>query len=531
MVGQFTKSSFLKSPHGYNTADVSRTLLYSALKANKPWQPRRHRCRLAAFFVLGLLLCLVTRQTVRAGEIADATSGAGIYNNPTNGLGSWIWSDTVSSNQICLLWRSFTIPASGDVAKARLCLTVDNEFTVFLDGRELGHGAEWRELFVFDLTPLVSPGRHVLLVRAFNSFSFAGMILDLQIALQDGRRVDVKSDANWKVIPNSYLRGNETDDSESLTDAKIIKNWAKINISKPDWPSATIEAPFGGKPWWQVPDNVNKMPTILPVQLAFWQQAWFQATLLTACLLAIATCLWLVANLALHRKEQWLLQRERSRIAMDIHDDLGSKITQLVLHGEVTQSELPPDAKLRPQIDLICDDARDVLSVLDEVLWAVNPKRDDLRDFTTYVCSYAEQFLKYTQIQCLLDVATETPDLELNLPLRRGLLMVTKEALNNAVKYSGASELRLQIRCEHGRLSVTVQDNGKGFAPASVTGRNRNGLLNMGQRMAELGGTLAIVSRPGEGCRIEFSVPLKQSRWQIWGRTPKNAGRELNELS
>jgi signal transduction histidine kinase len=465
--------------------------------------------------------------SARAANIDDATSGAGIYDNPTNGLGSWIWSATVSDNQTCLLWRSFTVPVSGIVSKARLCLTVDNEFTVFLDGRELGHGAEWRELFVFDLTPLISPGRHVLVIKAFNSYSFAGMLLDLQVALQDGRRVDVKSDDSWKIIPNPYLRGGAMDENESLTDAKIIASWQKISFPKPDWPSAVIKAPFGGDPWWQAPQSVNKMPTILPVRLAFWQQAWVQATLLTACLLAIATCLWLVAKLTLHRKEQWLLQRERSRIAMDIHDDLGSKITQLVLHGEVTQSELPADAKLRPQIDLICDDARDVLSVLDEVLWAVNPNRDDLHDFTTYVCGYAEQFLKYTSIQCLLDVATETPDLELNLPVRRGLLMVTKEALNNAVKHSGASELRLQIRCEHGRLNVTVEDNGKGFDPAAA-GRNRNGLLNMSRRMAELGGICAVVSRPGEGCRIEFSVPLKQSRWRFWSRTPK---RELNELS
>lgn len=487
------------------------------------------------FLIPGLILFAVVilsgPQLARATEFIDSTSGAGIYDNPTNGLGSWIWNDTVTNNQICLLWRSFTIPVSENVSKARLCLTVDNEFTVFLDGRELGHGAEWRELFVFDLTPLLSPGRHVLLIRAFNSYSFAGMLLDLQVALQSGGHVDVKSDTSWKVIPNSYLRGSKTIDNEALTDDRIIDNWSKIKFPRPDWPSAVIKAPFAGDPWWQVPQSVNKMPVILRIRLAFWQQAWFQATLSIACLLAIGTCLWLATKLALHRKEQWLLQRERSRIAMDIHDDLGSKITQLVLHGEVTQSELPPDAKLRPQIDLICDDARDVLSVLDEVLWAVNPKRDDLHDFTTYVCGYAEQFLKYSPIQCLLDVAAETPDLDLNLPLRRGLLMVTKEALNNAVKYSGASELRLQIRCEHGRLTVTVQDNGKGFDPALAANRNRNGLLNMSRRMAELGGTCIVVSRPGEGCRIEFSVPLKQSRWRFWSRMPKNAGKELAELS
>jgi hypothetical protein len=480
---------------------------------------------LAVIFAVGL--CAARADTMQA----DGTSGAGIYNDPTNGLGSWIWDSTTSDNQTCFLWKAFLIPASQGVTKARLDLTVDNEFTVFLDGRELGHGAEWRELFIFDLAPLLSPGRHVLLVKGFNSYQRAGMLLGVQIDFSDGSRVEIKSDASWKIIPLRYFTGDgPADSSDALSSRNVIKNWKKIHEAKSDWPAATVEAPLGGDPWWTNPQNVNKMPTILPILVPFWQSAWFQALLFSVCLIATATCLLLIAKLTLHRKEQWLLQRERSRIAMDIHDDLGSRVTQLVLHGEVTQSELPSDAKMRPQIDLICHDAREVLSVLDEILWAVNPQRDDLRDFTTYVCSYAEQCLKYTTIQCLLDVDTESPDVELNLPLRRGLLMVTKEALNNAVKHSGATELRLQIRCEHGRLAVALFDNGKGFEPAAAAGRKRNGLVNMRQRMAELGGNCVIVSQLGEGCKIEFSVPLRQSRWHLWSRLWKNGNQRVNNV-
>ena len=460
----------------------------------------------------------------------DATSGAGVYNDPTNLLGSWIWDAKVSDNQTCLLWKAFVIPVSFDIMNsssiidARLCVTADNEFTVFLDGRELGHGAEWRELFSFDLTPLLSPGRHVLVIKAFNSYSFAGMILGLQIDLADGRQIEIKSDASWKIIPMQYLRGKEADSSAALTDGNIIKNWKKIaTATAADWPAATIEAPGGGDPWSIMPQRINVMPIVRPIKVFFWQTGWFQALLLTICLMAIATCLWLVAKLALHRKEQLLLQRERSRIAMDIHDDLGSKITQLVLHGEVAQSELSADAKMRSQLDLICQDTREVLSLLDEVLWAVNPKRDDLLDFTSYVCDYAEQYLKGTSIQCLLDVGAEAPALELNLPVRRGLLMVTKEALNNAVKHSDATELWLQIRCEHRQLTLTLRDNGKGFDSVTMK-QKRHGLLNMTNRMAELGGTCVVTSQPGKGCKIEFSTPLKQSRWQFWSNLKNGSG-------
>ena len=439
----------------------------------------------------------ISSQVAAADSNTDAsTSGAGLYIDPTNGLGSWIWSSVVSDNQTVLLWKSFDIPPSPAIWRARLCMTADNEFTVFLDGRELGHGSEWRELFTFDLTHLLSPGRHVFAVKAFNSYYYAGMILGLEVDLTDGRHIQIKSDASWKVVPDG------------------VKDWTTMTEAAPDWRPATVEAPLGGAPWWTRPENIDKMPTALPIRVALWQTGWFQAVLLAICLIAISTSFWLVARLALHRKERWMLQRERARIARDIHDDLGSKITQLVLHSELAQSELPEGQKLHSELDMICHDARDVLSALDEILWAVNPKRDGVHDFISFVCNYAEHFLKLTSIQCFLDVASDVPRSGLTLPLRRGLLMVTKEALNNVVKHSGAAELKLQIRCEHGRLILVLQDDGKGFNPMQADNK-RNGLNNMTQRMAELEGTCVIWSQPGKGCKIEISAPLKHSYWQF----------------
>ena len=462
------------------------------------------RCRLPfGAASLWLALCLVgilaasTSVTTAAPTNTVPTYAAELYNDPTNGLGSWIWAAEVFDNQTCQFWKSFEIPPSSLIRRARLCMTVDNEFTVFLDGRELGHGDEWHELFLFDLTPILSPGRHVLAVSAFNSYSFAGMLLGLQIDLENGRRLEIKSDQSWRVVPDG------------------ARGWKKMTRASDDWPAATIKAPFGGDPWWTTPLRVDIMPSLQPIKVSFWQTGWFQLLLLSVCLIATITSLWLVAKLALHRKEQWLLRRERARIARDIHDDLGSRVTQLVLHGEVALGELPASGELHSQLDLICHDARTVLSVLDEILWAVNPKRDELRDFSTYVCGYAEQFLSSTPIQCFLDVDMDAPPLELNLPLRRGLLMVIKEALNNAAKHSNATELRLQIRCEHGQLGVIIQDNGKGFDPATA-GAKRSGLLNMSQRTSEFGGTCRVVSQPGKGCTIEILVPLKQSRWRFW---------------
>lgn len=416
-----------------------------------------------------------------------------LYKNPTDGLGSWIWEKETHDDQVCLLWRTFEIPPKAKVAKARLVMTVDNEFTLYLDGRELGRGAEWRELFIFDLTPLMTPGAHVLAVNCYNGSFSAGMLFGLRVDLADGRSIEVKSDKSWRVIPDE------------------VSHWETRTEAQPDWPAATIIAPLGGDPWWTTPSAINVMPTLQPIKVFFWQTRWFQISLASICGLVVIVSLRLTAQLALHRRERHLLQAERARIAKDIHDDIGARMTQLVLHGEVVQNELPADSEMREQLSWICDEARGLLSTMDEILWAVNPQRDTLRDFTDYVCNYAQEFLKPTKIQCLFEVSPDISEATFSLALRRSLLMAIKEALNNAVKHSGATELRLQILWQGQRLITVVRDNGKGFDPAMAK-TERNGLTNMAQRMEDLGGHCLITSRPGEGCRVEFSIPLKRAR-------------------
>jgi signal transduction histidine kinase len=166
-------------------------------------------------------------------------------------------------------------------------------------------------------------------------------------------------------------------------------------------------------------------------------------------------------------------------------------------------------------LERICDEARQVLSTMDEVLWAVNPARDTLRDFTAFVCCYAEEYLKPTPMQCRLEVDPEMPASPLDLPLRRNLLLAIKETINNAVKHSEAGELLLQIHRNGQKLHVVVQDNGKGFDPGAA-GPDGNGLSNLARRMRELGGECIITSRPGAGCRVEFINSLQRGPRSLW---------------
>lgn len=466
---------------------------------------------MAAILFPAMCLLVGTPDGARGGpdDFAELVAGPEeVYENPTNGLGSWIWADKTFDHQTVQLWKAFVVPVDSTIStNAHLVMTVDNEFTLFLDGRELGRGGEWRHLFKFDLAPILKPGRHVLAVKAYNDDSFAGLLLGLRVELTDGRVVEVKSDTSWRIVPDG------------------IQRWEKMTAAENDWPAATVIAPLGSRPWWVKPEFVNLMPPLQQIKVYFWQTGWFQIGLFSICILVILISFRLMAQLAFHQRERWLLQRERARIARDIHDDIGPRMTMLVLHGEEVQSSFPEDSERNSQLVKICEEARGLLVTMDEILWAVNPRRDTLRDFAAYVCNYAQTFLQPAQIQCLFVVDEEMSTAPLNLPLRRSLLMAIKEALNNVVKHSEASEVRIHIQRQGQRLVVAVQDNGRGFE-TTICKPERNGLGNMAQRVNDLGGNCLIVSEPGSGCRVEFTVPLQPQR-----RYPLAWLWSLNEFS
>ena len=412
--------------------------------------------------------------------------------NSLDFLGSWIWDTNTFDKQTCCFWKTVDIPPGKRVSNATLVMTVDNEYTLFLDGQVIGRMDDWREYWEYDVTLLMTPGRHVLAVKAYNSFADAGMIFGLHVDFEDGSAIEIKSDPSWKLVPEG------------------TRHW-QTRTTPGAWRSAKVIAEFGQDPWKSAPELLKAGPPLQPVKVFFWQTAWFQISFLIVGGLVLLAVFLLAAQLALHQKERWLLQRERGRIAMDVHDDIGSRITQLVLNGEVAQSELPENSKARVQLEEICDDARKALSSIDEILWALNPRLDTLRDFADYICDYAHKCLEPSGIECVFEVDQTMLLTEADLPLRRSLLMAIKETINNTVKHSGASELRLEIQRQRQNLIVVVQDNGKGFDTTAIR-PGRNGLGNLASRMRELGGSCHLASRPGEGCRMEFNLPLKRPR-------------------
>ncbi|HEX9045688.1 MAG TPA: ATP-binding protein [Verrucomicrobiae bacterium] len=484
------------------------------VSAARPY-PHLRRGATATLVILLLLASGRAPSQVADTKAESITHLASVPPDATNGLGVWIWTRNMVDRQTCRLWKDFDIPYHTKVTSARMKMTVDDGYQLFLDGRELGQGANWRGLTEYDLTLLLNPGHHVIAVECFNDLFLAGLILDLSIQLDNGKTLDIKSDESWRVAP--------------LTQ----KNWEKLKRARPEWPAATDQsttdrAPYLTRGHW--PDDYMQVPRFQPLVLPFWQTGWFHLLFACVSVLVLLVCVLLSLQVALHGKEQRLLNLERARIARDIHDDFGTRLTRLVLESEVAQNELPEHANARQQFARISDGLRQSLEAMDEVLWAVNPRRDTVSDFVTYVCEYAQNFLQSTSIQCLLEVEPDMPPLEFDLPLRRSLFLAVKEAINNAAKHSHASQLLLNIRRADSGLTVVVEDNGRGFDPAQISGK-RHGIGNMIQRMEEVEGRCIVVSAPGRGCRLEFSVPLTRQHSRLgwlgrrWRRSRANENK------
>ncbi|MGH7950531.1 MAG: sensor histidine kinase [Limisphaerales bacterium] len=408
----------------------------------------------------------------------------------TNGLGGWMWDKVTLNKQTVRFWHGFEVPKTNQVVRAELSIAADNAYKVWLDGQELGVGSDWRTLSIYHLEGRLNPGAHVLAVEGFNDNDQAGIILGMSLEMAKGQVMRIRSDpTTWRLVPNSE------------------GNWETILHPAGDWPHASVATNFGRMPWWTIPTSVLHIREELPKPIPAWQSRNFQIGLFAGCGVFVLICIYLLIQLLSQSKAHHLVQAERDRIARDIHDDLGSKLTQLLLTGEVAQIESAPVAGT--PLSQMCDGARNILATIDEVVWIINSQHDNLEDFVIYVCKYAQLFLESSPIRCRFDVPQELPAKILSEFTRRNLFLAIKEALNNAVKHSKSTELTVHIELNGFRLNVVVADNGRGFDSAQAS-QERNGLVNMKSRMAEIGGDCQVASRTDEGCQVSFQVPLKQ---------------------
>jgi len=252
--------------------------------------------------------------------------------------------------------------------------------------------------------------------------------------------------------------------------------------------------------------------TVLP---HLWETRWFLLGAGAILLAATIGLAWLTVRHRYKRRlvrveMQHAVERERLRISQDMHDDIGGILTRVSIMSDVGESAVDGDDTARGQFQTIGKQVRLAVQSLDEIVWATNPKNDNLRRFADYVGRFADEFFENTAVRCWQEIPTDLPEHPLRADIRHDVFLAMKEAFNNVLKHSAATELWLRLTVEERVVRLAIDDNGRGFRPEAVL-NNGSGLNNMQARLAEYGGRAEILSAPLQGTKIRFTFPLSAS--------------------
>ena len=201
------------------------------------------------------------------------------------------------------------------------------------------------------------------------------------------------------------------------------------------------------------------------------------------------------------------VEMERSRIARDLHDDLGASLTEIRVLASTGLRTAAPDEKSLPILNRISEKVRTLVSALDVIVWAVNPEANSLQSLADYLSTYAEDFLERAGITCRFKIPMEMPEMKVDGRVRHDLFLAVKETLNNIVRHAQATEVELHLRVENKMLAMDIVDNGCGF-DLNAASEQGHGLQNIPQRLARLGGSGEINSAPGHGTTVRMRLLL-----------------------
>lgn len=250
----------------------------------------------------------------------------------------------------------------------------------------------------------------------------------------------------------------------------------------------------------------------------FWQTGWFRVVTILSLVVAAGGLTWFETRRRMHRRIERLerrraLDRERVRIANDIHDDLGASLTQITLLSQSAREELDNAPQAAARVDRIYAKARELTRAMDEIVWAVNPQHDTLDSLAIYLGKFSQDYLRAAGIRCRLHLPEELPNRPLTADTRHNLFLAVKEALNNIVKHASATEVQITLTLADNGFTWDVEDNGRGFSSEGVSRgsldrfASGNGLANMRRRMESIGGRFEMQSAPGSGTRVRFLLP------------------------
>lgn len=249
------------------------------------------------------------------------------------------------------------------------------------------------------------------------------------------------------------------------------------------------------------------------VPAPWWKSPLRLGVMALSSLVAAAGLVWWVSMRRLRRKlglaqAARAMEQDRLRIARDMHDDIGARLTHMALLADRLKRTQAPTPDL---LTKLAGEARDTVGALDQIVWAVNPRHDTLGSLADYLCNHATSYLSDAGLSCQFEMPAEGRDALLPFAIRHPLLMAVKEALQNVVKHAGASRVTLSLATTANAIKLIVGDDGKGIAVDDSSATGGDGLGNMAGRLTEIGGTCEIGRSPAGGTLVTLSVPWNPS--------------------
>lgn len=260
--------------------------------------------------------------------------------------------------------------------------------------------------------------------------------------------------------------------------------------------------------------NLNGATLKVIVLPAFWQKLSFKIAAALVLALITGGLIYYFSTQKLQRelavfKQQEALQRERTRIARDLHDQLGANITQVSLLGELAQADKDMPEEVESHARQICQTARETTHALDEIVWAVNPSNDTLEGLVNYACKYAQDYLELAGVSHRFDLPPELPAATIAPDARHNVFLAFKESINNVVKHAQAKSTWVRLQLAGNQFTLQIEDDGRGLE--NPEGRpGRNGLRNMRKRMEDIGGSFYIGPAAGRGTIVRLTAPMSR---------------------
>ncbi|MES2476372.1 MAG: histidine kinase [Verrucomicrobiota bacterium] len=253
---------------------------------------------------------------------------------------------------------------------------------------------------------------------------------------------------------------------------------------------------------------------VFPIVISqpFWKQVWFTPLMIAMGVGVIACLLFLNYRRRLRRRLAAIrlasaVERDRTRIARDMHDDLGTRVSLMKHAASVVRESIggEPD-KTRQQALRLESAASDLVRAMDGLVWAVNPANDSLDHLASHLSGVAQEIFRDAPVTLRISIPTDLPALSIRSDFRNHFSLAVKEALHNILKHSGECVASLQLTLDGLYLTAVINDSGAGFDTANP--KAGNGLSNLDSRARDMGGTCEIQSSPGKGTRVVLRCPL-----------------------